>query len=62
MGAAQVEMADGPIITIAAEHEDCYDPDFCIYNDVVVEQGDDVEIYGYRSRYSPLVSGALGAI
>lgn len=54
MGAAQVEMADGRIITIAGEHEDFYDPDFCIYNDVVVQQGDDVEIYGYpRSVFPP---------
>ncbi len=54
MGAAQVEMADGRIITIAGEHEDSYDRDFCIYNDVVVQQGDDVEIYGYpRSIFPP---------
>lgn len=54
MGAAQVEMPDRRIITIGGEHEDFYDPDFCIYNDVVVQQRDDVEIYGYsRSVFPP---------
>ena len=54
MGAARVEMPDGRIITIAGEHEDFYDPDFCIYNDVVVQQGDAVEIYAYpRSTFPP---------
>ena len=54
MGAARVEMPDGRVITIAGEHEDFYDPDFCIYNDVVVQKGDAVEIYGYpRSVFPP---------
>lgn len=53
MGAAQVEMDDGRIITIAGEYEDYYDPDFCIYNDVVVQHGDRVEIYGYPRAVFP---------
>lgn len=27
-------LPDGRIVEIAGEHEDSYDPDFCIYNDV----------------------------
>lgn len=53
-GAARVEMPDGRVITIGGEHEDFYDPDFCIYNDVIVQKGDDIEIYGYpRSTFPP---------
>ncbi len=54
MGTARVGMPDGRVITVAGEHEDSYDPDFCIYNDVVVQKGDSVEIYGYpRSTFPP---------
>jgi hypothetical protein len=28
-------------VQIGSEHEDDYDPDFCIYNDVFVHGGDD---------------------
>lgn len=57
-GMTRTRMSDGRIICIGGEHEDSYDPDFCIYNDVVVlrpalgedwvtlESGE-VEIYGY---------------
>ncbi|MCF7955927.1 MAG: ankyrin repeat domain-containing protein [Phycisphaerae bacterium] len=41
-------MPDGRIIEIGGEHEDFYDPDFHIYNDVVVHDGNgEVTIYGY---------------
>ncbi len=41
-------LPDGRVIEIAGEHEDFYDPDFCIYNDVVVYDGQgDFKIYGY---------------
>lgn len=54
MGTARVEMPHGRVITVAGEHEDFYDPDFCIYNDVVVQNGDAVEIYGYpRTTFPP---------
>ena len=57
-------MPDGRIICIGGEHEDWYDPDFCIFNDVVVlrpapgkEDVDvssgDVEIYGYPETVFP---------
>src|SRR5438270_5620976 len=36
MGATRTPHPDGRMICIAGEHEDHYDPDFCIYYDVVV--------------------------
>ncbi len=33
-------LKDGRIVQIAGEHEDHYDPDFCIYNDVSVHDSD----------------------
>lgn len=35
-GATQTYLKDGRLICIGGEHEDSYDPDFQIYNDVVV--------------------------
>jgi len=47
-------LPDGRIIEIAGEHEDYYDPDFCIYNDVVVYQGDgNFQIFGYPKEVFP---------
>ena len=57
-GMSRTQMPDGRIICIAGEHEDFYDPDFCIYNDVIVLRpaagtdaitvdSGEVEIYGY---------------
>ena len=39
-GRTTTKLPDGRILHIAGEHEDSYDPDFCIYNDVVVEHPD----------------------
>ena len=36
-GRTSTALPDGRVIHIAGEHEDGYDPDFCIYNDVVVQ-------------------------
>lgn len=36
IGTTVTYLPDGRFIFIAGEHEDSYDPDFCIYNDVVV--------------------------
>jgi ankyrin repeat protein len=48
------ELPDGRIIEIGGEHEDYYDEDFCIYNDVIVHHGDgSVEIYGYPANVFP---------
>lgn len=42
------------VLWIAGEHEDSYDPDFCIYNDVVLTGLDGtVQIYGYPERDFP---------
>ena len=47
-GRTITELPDGRIVEIAGEHEDYYDPDFCIYNDVVVHQGDgNFQIFSY---------------
>lgn len=44
----------GRIIEIAGEHEDHYDPDFCIYNDVVVFEPDNtVRIFSYPEAEFP---------
>ena len=49
-GRTITQLPDGRIVEIAGEHEDYYDPDFCIYNDVVVYQGDgNFHIFGYKS-------------
>src|SRR5262245_28223962 len=54
MGATETELPDGRLIRIGGEHEDYYDPDFCIYNDVVViGPTDQIEIYGYPKEVFP---------
>ncbi|MBW4661820.1 MAG: ankyrin repeat domain-containing protein [Drouetiella hepatica Uher 2000/2452] len=54
-GRTITELLDGRIVEIAGEHEDYYDPDFCIYNDVVVYQGNGTfKILGYpKNVFSP---------
>lgn len=47
-------MPDGRAIQIGGEHEDFYDPDFCIYNDVFVHHpGGQIDIYGYPEELFP---------
>ncbi len=47
-GCSKTMLPDGRVIRIAGEHEDHYDPDFYIYNDVIVLHPDRrVEIFGY---------------
>jgi ankyrin repeat protein len=47
-------LADGRAIQIGGEHEDSYDPDFCIYNDVIVhEPNGEIAIYGYPESLFP---------
>jgi hypothetical protein len=54
MGATRTELPDGRVVCIGGEHEDCYDPDFYIYNDVVVFQpGGEIKIYGYPRHVFP---------
>lgn len=40
-GQSRTPLSDGRIVCIGGEHEDWYDPDFCIYNDVVVKNDRD---------------------
>jgi hypothetical protein len=47
-------LPDGRIVQVAGEHEDSYDPDFCIYNDVFVHGGNgDITIFGYPETAFP---------
>ncbi|MEZ4869319.1 MAG: hypothetical protein R3C14_48805 [Caldilineaceae bacterium] len=47
-GSSCTRLPDGRAIWIGGEHEDFYDPDFHIYNDVIVMQPDlSIDIYGY---------------
>jgi ankyrin repeat protein len=47
-------LPDGRIVQVAGEHEDSYDPDFCIYNDVFVhERGGAIAIYLYPEADFP---------
>jgi ankyrin repeat protein len=47
-------LPDGRIVQIAGEHEDHYDPDFCIYNDVFVHGSDgSIAIFGYPEAVFP---------
>lgn len=54
MGQAVVELDGGWRLFIGGEHEDFYDPDFHIYNDVVaVGPRGQIEIYGYPPKVFP---------
>ena len=47
-GMSETDLAGGRRLCIAGEHEDWYDPDFCIYNDVIIFGPDDaIAIYAY---------------
>ncbi|MCO6454501.1 MAG: ankyrin repeat domain-containing protein [Pirellulaceae bacterium] len=53
-GQTLTRLPDGRYVEIAGEHEDFYDPDFCIYNDVVVHRGQgQFELYGYPEHVFP---------
>lgn len=47
-------LPDGRKVHVAGEYEDFYDPDFCIYNDVIVENPDgSFEFYLYPKHVFP---------
>jgi hypothetical protein len=47
-------LPDGRIVQIGGEHEDSYDTDFCIYNDVFVHERDgSIAIFGYPELTFP---------
>jgi len=53
-GSSLTELEDGRFVQIGGEHEDYYDPDFYIYNDVVVHDGHgEFQIYGYPREVFP---------
>ena len=53
-GKSITELPDGRIIEIGGEHEDSYDPDFCIYNEIFVHDGKgEFEIMGYPETVFP---------
>jgi hypothetical protein len=53
-GMTRTRLPDGRIVCVAGEHEDYYDPDFCIYNDVVVIAADgEVSVLGYPEDVLP---------
>lgn len=53
-GRTLTELPGGTQILIAGEHEDHYDPDFFIYNDVVIAHpGGRIEILGYPEDHFP---------
>ena len=53
-GMSLTPLPDGRFIQVAGEHEDHYDPDFCIYNDVIVHDGrGGFEIFGYPEDVFP---------
>ncbi|MFK8017674.1 MAG: ankyrin repeat domain-containing protein [Gammaproteobacteria bacterium] len=53
-GQSYTPLEDGRVIEIGGEHEDSYDSDFCIYNDVFVHQpGEATRIFGYPKTVFP---------
>jgi len=53
-GASLTRLEDGRYVQIGGEHEDFYDPDFFIYNDVVIHDGQGgFEIHGYPKDVFP---------
>ena len=53
-GSSLTPLSDGRFVQIGGEHEDYYDPDFFIYNDVVIHDGKgEFQIYGYPQGVFP---------
>ncbi|MFC5474128.1 ankyrin repeat domain-containing protein [Paraherbaspirillum soli] len=53
-GRSTTILGDGRIVEIAGEHEDYYDSDFCIYNDVTVfEKNGEIRIFSYPAELFP---------
>lgn len=53
-GQSSNTLPDGRVVLIAGEHEDSYDPDFYIYNDVVIRYPDGkLDIFGYPPEFFP---------
>jgi hypothetical protein len=53
-GMTSTPLPNGRTVYVGGEHEDWYDQDFCIYNDVVVKHADGgIDIYGYPKDQFP---------
>ena len=53
-GQSITKLPDGRFVEIGGEHEDHYDPDFCIYNDIAVHHGDgNFDLFGYPEDVFP---------
>jgi hypothetical protein len=53
-GRTITQLEFGDVLHVGGEHEDGYDPNFCIYNDVVVEDvNGTIAIYGYPKDVFP---------
>lgn len=53
-GQSRTQLPDGRLVLVSGEHEDSYDPDFFIYNDVVVlYPNGQIEIFGYPPDVFP---------
>jgi hypothetical protein len=53
-GKSETALRDGRVVHIGGEHEDYYDPDFFIYNDITVVGPDgSIAIYGYSREVLP---------
>lgn len=53
-GQSETRLSDGSAIFIGGEHEDHYDEDFYIYNDVIVQSPNgETSIYGYPKEVFP---------
>jgi hypothetical protein len=54
IGKSETRLPDGRVVHIGGEHEDFYDPDFFIYNDVTTIGGDGgIAIHGYPHSVFP---------
>jgi len=53
-GQSETQLPDGRILFVGGEHEDYYDPDFYIYNDVVVvTESGDISVFAYPTDVFP---------
>lgn len=51
-GMSSTLLPDGRVVHIGGEHEEYFDPDYCIYNDVVVKHPNgEIDIYGYPMNF-----------
>jgi hypothetical protein len=55
---SSIVLSDGRKIYVGGEHEDGYDPDFFIYNDIVVIDGKNINIYLYPPEIFPPIENA----